>query len=191
MPRTGIAAVPTTQTAEMKSFLEALKRQVAAGVQVTAEQRALFLQQLADLREAITESTAASIAELEAEIEALDLLLSAEIAALEAAFLARLAPDVGMAVTLIENRTYIIDRNASFAYDIETITSICASGTCTATVRINGVAVTATANSVSSSEQVRTPTGNNSVAIGDDVTIEITSNSSCQYAFIKCKASYS
>lgn len=102
----------------------------------------------------------------------------------------RPAPDIGVAIAFVENQNYRMDQKASVAYTIDEVVSICDSGTCTATVYIDGVAITATANSVSTSEQTRTPTAANSVAVGSDVRVTITSNSSCEGALIKCKCSY-
>ena len=103
---------------------------------------------------------------------------------------ARPAPDIGVAIAFVENQNYRMDQKASVAYTIDEVVSICDSGTCTATVYIDGVAITATANSVSTSEQTRTPTAANSVAVGSDVRVTITSNSACEGALIKCKCSY-
>jgi len=57
--------------------------------------------------------------------------------------------------------------------------TVCDSGTATYQVRINGVAVTATSNSVSSTPQSQTITAANTVAIDDVITIVRTANSSC------------
>lgn len=60
----------------------------------------------------------------------------------------------------------------------ETVTKS-ASGTCTATFKINTTALGGTANSVSSSEQTQTHASANTFVAGDDIVLTISSNSSC------------
>ena len=74
---------------------------------------------------------------------------------------------------------YRIVIQAPFAFTINSTTTRCLSGTCTATFKINTTALGGTANSVSSSEQEQTHSSSNSVSAGDDVVITISSNSSC------------
>jgi hypothetical protein len=129
----------------------------------------------------------------EADIATLQSDLTSEVADLQGQIddiTARPAPDIGAAISFVENQNYRMDQKASVAYTIDEVVSICDSGTCTATVYIDGVAITATANSVSTSEQTRTPTAANAVAVGSDVRVTITSNSACEGALIKCKCSY-
>lgn len=83
------------------------------------------------------------------------------------------------------NQAYRVQINAAFGYTITSITSRCTSGTCTATFDIGGVNLGGGANSVSSSEQTKTHASANVVAIGDDLTCTISSNSSCQYAIFE------
>jgi len=58
-------------------------------------------------------------------------------------------------------------------------TTICASGTATATFKINTTPLGGTANSVSSSEQSQAQASANVFSAGDDLVITISSNSSC------------
>lgn len=60
----------------------------------------------------------------------------------------------------------------------ETVTKS-ASGTCTATFKINTTALGGTANSVSSSEQTQAHASANTFVAGDDIVLTISSNSSC------------
>lgn len=76
------------------------------------------------------------------------------------------------------DKDYRIVVNASLAATITSITTRCASGTCTLTGKINTTALGGTANSVSSSEETQTHSSANSVAVGDDVVLTISSNSS-------------
>ena len=59
------------------------------------------------------------------------------------------------------------------------MTTKSASGTCTATWKINSTALGGTANSVSSSEQSQAHSSNNVFAAGDDIVLTVSSNSSC------------
>lgn len=69
--------------------------------------------------------------------------------------------------------------NAPFGFTISSITSKCASGSCTATFKIAGVALGGGANSVSTTEQTVTHTSDNVVSASDDVICTISSASSC------------
>jgi hypothetical protein len=60
----------------------------------------------------------------------------------------------------------------------ETVTKS-ASGTCTATFKVNTTALGGTANSVSSAEQSQTHSSSNTFAAGDDIQVTISSNSAC------------
>lgn len=78
-----------------------------------------------------------------------------------------------------ENKTYDILLNVPFKCQIYEVYSKCASGTATATVKINGVALGGSANSVSSSEQVQSHSSAYTVNPGDDITVTFSSVSSC------------
>lgn len=58
-------------------------------------------------------------------------------------------------------------------------TTVSASGTCTATFKINTTALGGTANSVSSTEQSQAHASANAFAAGDDVVLTISANASC------------
>lgn len=80
----------------------------------------------------------------------------------------------------VEDRTYHLALNTPFAMEITSVTTDCDSGTCTATVKINGTSLGGTANSVSTTEQTQAHTTANQAVAGDDVTVVISSNSSCE-----------
>ena len=74
--------------------------------------------------------------------------------------------------------TYTLELYAQYAYTINELKIISASGTCTVSVKINGVDVTGiSAVSVSSTIATGTATASNTVAIGDKITLVTTSNS--------------
>lgn len=66
-----------------------------------------------------------------------------------------------------------------FGCTITEVTTRSASGTCTATFKINTTALGGTANSVSSTEQSQAHSSANVVAAGDDIVMTISSNSLC------------
>jgi len=75
------------------------------------------------------------------------------------------------------NATYYLDQYAAYAYTINEIRIISASGTVTAAVKIDGSNVTGiSAVSVSSSEATGTATAANSVSVGNTVTLVLSSN---------------
>lgn len=76
-------------------------------------------------------------------------------------------------------KTYILDQYAEFAYTINRITTDLASGTVTGALQINGVDVTScTGISLTSSEVQTTCTAANTVAVGDTVSMVLSSASS-------------
>lgn len=77
------------------------------------------------------------------------------------------------------NKDYRIVINIPYAGTINETTTRSASGTCTATFKINTTALGGTANSVSSVEQSQTHTTSNTFVAGDDIVITISSNSAC------------
>lgn len=79
----------------------------------------------------------------------------------------------------LSNQDYNVLINAPFGFSIASITSKCRSGSCTATFKIGGVSLGGGANSVSSSEQTKTHSSANAVAVSDDFTCTISANSSC------------
>lgn len=76
------------------------------------------------------------------------------------------------------NGDYTVIINAPAAFKISSVTTKCASGTATLTVKINATALGGTANSVSSSEQTQTHSSANSVGVGDDLVFTFASVSS-------------
>jgi len=74
--------------------------------------------------------------------------------------------------------TYTLELYAAYAYTINQLKIISASGTCTVAVKINGVDVTGiSAVAVSSTIATGTATAANTVAVGDKITLVTTSNS--------------
>ena len=69
--------------------------------------------------------------------------------------------------------------NLPYAFDVVSITTKSASGTCTLTGKIDTVALGGTANSVSSSEQTQLHTTANEVAVGNDFTLTASANAAC------------
>lgn len=82
-------------------------------------------------------------------------------------------------IATVSDKSYKIIVNTKFAATINEVTTICASGTCTLTTKINTTALGGTANSVSSGEQTQTHSSANSVAAGDDIVLTASSNSAC------------
>jgi hypothetical protein len=85
--------------------------------------------------------------------------------------------NVGGHIETAADKTYYIISYAAYAGSITDVVTQSDSGTATATVKINGVALGGTANSVSSSEQVQSHTTANTFVVGDEITFVITSNS--------------
>lgn len=81
-----------------------------------------------------------------------------------------------------DNGTENVLINAPFGFTITSITSKCGTGTCTATFKIGSTALGGGANSVSTTEQTKTHSSDNVVAVGDDLTCTISSNLSCEKA---------
>lgn len=85
------------------------------------------------------------------------------------------------------NKSYKIVVNSSFAATINEVTTICVSGTCTVTGKINTTALGGTANSASSSETTQAHASSNSVSVGDDIVLTISANASCVDLTVKIK----
>lgn len=88
---------------------------------------------------------------------------------------------IGGLFSFPDNLTYKIWLNSPFSGTITSTTTICASGSCTATFKINSTSLGGAANSVSTSEQTVSRSSSNTFAAGDDINITISSNSSCEY----------
>ncbi len=76
-------------------------------------------------------------------------------------------------------KSYKVVVKAAHGGTITETTTICVSGTCTATFKINTTALGGTANSVSSSEQSQAHSSSNVFSAGDDIVITISSVSTC------------
>lgn len=77
------------------------------------------------------------------------------------------------------NKSYTIALKMAHAGTITEATTKSASGTCTATWKINSTALGGTANSVSSSEESQSHASSNAFSAGDDIVLTVSSNSSC------------
>lgn len=77
------------------------------------------------------------------------------------------------------NKDYRIALNMAHGGTITETTTRSASGTCTATFKVNTTALGGTANSVSSSEQSQSHSSSNTFVAGDDIVLTVSSNSSC------------
>lgn len=77
------------------------------------------------------------------------------------------------------DKSYKIAVKMAHAGTITEATTISASGTCTATFKINSTALGGTANSVSSSETSQSHSSSNVFAAGDDIVLTVSSNSTC------------
>lgn len=84
-------------------------------------------------------------------------------------------------IPAVANQDYRLVVNLPYAATITQTTTICTSGTATATFKINTTALGGTANSVSSVEQSQTHASNNVAAAGDDIVLTISSNASCLF----------
>lgn len=83
-------------------------------------------------------------------------------------------------IVAAEDGTETLIGKAPFPFTITEVTTIAKTGTCTITVKINGMALGGTANSVSTSQQSQTHSSANEVAEGDTVALVISSNSGCE-----------
>jgi len=88
---------------------------------------------------------------------------------------------IGGLLSFPDDLTYKVWLNSPFSGTITSTTTICTSGTCTATFKINTTTIGGTANSVSTSEQSQSHSSSNTFAVGDDISFTISSNASCQY----------
>ncbi len=75
-------------------------------------------------------------------------------------------------------KDYKLIINSPIACTINSVTTICESGSCTLTGKINSTALGGSANSVSTSEVTQTHTTSNSLAVGDDFVLTPSSISS-------------
>ncbi len=82
-------------------------------------------------------------------------------------------------IETVANQDYKIVVKCPFGGTIVNTTSICVSGTATATFKINTTALGGTANAVSSAEQTQAQASNNVFVAGDDIVITMSANASC------------
>lgn len=82
-------------------------------------------------------------------------------------------------IEYVDDQSYTLVVKTPWAGTITETTTVCASGTCTATFKINTTALGGTANSVSSSEQSQAHSSDNTFLAGDDIVLTASSNSSC------------
>lgn len=86
-----------------------------------------------------------------------------------------------------DDKDYMVIVDSKEAFTIDAVTTKSSTGTATVTIKIGAVALGGTANSASSTEQTQEHTSANAVAIGDDVTVTVSSNSSCEDLSINMK----
>lgn len=128
-----------------------------------------------------TGSNAVALADLTAAGRALldDADAAAQRATLSAAAASQTAEQISGFIAAPSDKSYKLVVKMAHAGTITETTTISASGTCTATFKINTTALGGTANSVSSSEQSQSHSSSNAFAAGDDIVLTVSSNSSC------------
>lgn len=82
-------------------------------------------------------------------------------------------------IETVEEGDYVALPSLPVDIDFNTIRSVCVSGSCTATVKINTTALGGTANSVSSTGQNQAHASANAAIAGNSVNVTISGNSSC------------
>lgn len=78
-----------------------------------------------------------------------------------------------------DDKSYKIALKMAHGGTITETTTESASGTCTATFKVNSTALGGTANSVSSTKQSQSHASSNTFSAGDDIVLTVSSNSSC------------
>jgi len=86
------------------------------------------------------------------------------------------------------NQAYKLVVKLAYGLTITETTTICTSGTCTATFSINGTPLGGSANSVSSVEESQAHA--NVAAAGDDLEVTVSANSSCLNFSLSIKYTY-
>jgi hypothetical protein len=89
-----------------------------------------------------------------------------------------------------QDQAYKLVVKLAYGLTITETTTVCSSGTCTATFAINATPLGGTANSVSSSEESQEHASANEAEEGDDLTVTISSNSSCLNLSLNIKFTY-
>jgi hypothetical protein len=82
-------------------------------------------------------------------------------------------------VEVAADKVYTLVLNARHGGVITSTTTKCASGTATATFKVNATALGGTANAVSSTEQTQAHATNGTFVAGDDITMTVSANSTC------------
>jgi hypothetical protein len=82
-------------------------------------------------------------------------------------------------IPLPVDSSYKLIVKAPYAGTITEVTTISASGTCTATFKINTTALGGTANSVSSTEESQAHASANAFVAGDDIVLTVSANATC------------
>lgn len=98
---------------------------------------------------------------------------------LSAAALSQTGEGVAIGIGTVEDGDYIVALKMPHAGTITETTTKSASGTCTATFKVNSTALGGAVNSVSSSETSQAHSGTNTFAAGDDIVLTVSSNSTC------------
>jgi hypothetical protein len=128
-----------------------------------------------------TGSGTASLATFTAAGRALvdDADAAAQRTTLAAAAASQTAECISGFITSPSNKDYRLVVKIPHAGTITETVTRSASGTCTATFKVNTTALGGTANSVSSSEQAQSHSGTNTFVADDDIVLTVSSNSSC------------
>lgn len=82
-------------------------------------------------------------------------------------------------IATVADGEIIVVLKIPYAITITNLITKCTSGTCTLTGRIDGVNLGGTANSVSTSEVDESHSSANAASAGNDISVRVTSNSSC------------
>jgi hypothetical protein len=91
-----------------------------------------------------------------------------------------LQDSIGGFIPTVNNQNYYVILNSAVTITVSSLIARCSSGSATATFKINGVNIGATANAVTSAESSNAATSANVVVPGDDLIMTISSNSSCK-----------
>lgn len=79
-----------------------------------------------------------------------------------------------------EDGDYRLVVNIPAGKKIVATTTVCSSGSCTATFKINSTALGGAANAVSTSEDTQAHSSDNSMVTGDDLVLTVSSNAMCE-----------
>lgn len=98
---------------------------------------------------------------------------------LSAAGTSQTAEQISGFIASPSDKSYTLALKMAHGGTITETTTKSASGTCTATFKVNAAALGGTANSVSSAEQSQAHASSNTFAAGDDIVLTVSANSSC------------